>query len=69
METGVANEQLVHTPVLTHAKNGPVVSLRKKEFKYVPESKELYNMERDPEEKDVSKLNIKGMLIKILEFI
>ncbi|CAG5107958.1 Oidioi.mRNA.OKI2018_I69.chr1.g3571.t1.cds [Oikopleura dioica] len=53
IETGEANLQLQKTPILTHANlRGLNASLRKENFKYVPGSKELYNLKYDPEEKN-----------------
>ncbi|CAG5090392.1 Oidioi.mRNA.OKI2018_I69.PAR.g12584.t1.cds [Oikopleura dioica] len=53
METGEANLELIKKPVLTHANiRGLNASLRKENFKYIPGSRELYNIKYDPEEKN-----------------
>jgi hypothetical protein len=55
LETGEANKELQEKPILTHAIIGGInKSLRRKDFKYVPGTQELYNLSIDPETKNVS---------------
>ena len=55
LETGEANAELQQKPIMTHAnERGNQASLRRKNFKYVPAEKALYNLIWDPEAKNVS---------------
>ena len=54
LETGEPSEEVQRKPIMTHANiRGVNASLRKKEFKYVPGTKELYNLSFDPATKHV----------------
>ena len=54
LETGEANAELKHKPIMTHAnERGNYASLRKNNFKYVPAQNALYNLLWDPEAKNV----------------
>ena len=49
LETGEPSEEVQRKPIMTHANiRGVNASLRKKEFKYVPGTRELYNLSFDP---------------------
>merc|ERR1719215_1892372 len=53
LETGKANAELQQKPIMTHAnERGNQASLRRKNFKYVPAEKALYNLIWDPEAKN-----------------
>ena len=55
LETGVANDELMNKPIMTHANiRGLAASLRKREWKYIPGSQMLYNMAVDPAEENVN---------------
>jgi hypothetical protein len=54
LETGEPSEEIQKKPIMTHANiRGVNASLRKKEFKYVPGTKELYNLSWDPATQNV----------------
>ena len=54
LETGRPNAELRDKPILTQApKQDGNVAIRKKDAKYIPGTKELYNLSLDPETKNV----------------
>jgi len=65
LDTGRPNAQLRDRPILTQAPNqGAYAAIRKKDAKYVPGTRELYNLTKDPETKNnlYGKQGMQGMM-------
>ncbi|CBY41988.1 unnamed protein product [Oikopleura dioica] len=72
LDTGRPNAELEDKPILTHApKTGANASIRKKNAKYVPGTKELYNLSSDPETKNnlYNKKEFQGMISYLDTFL